>query len=156
MKKITILVAVILCAFSCSSETDSTLVSENTNFLVFGHFYGMCEGEECVEVFKVTAEGLYEDVNDYYMSDDFSFTELPHEKFELVKDIVDYFPEELLVQNQSVYGCPDCADGGGVFIVHVANGNVLSWRIDQDKANIPEYLHEFVDKVNEKIALINN
>jgi hypothetical protein len=33
---------------------------------------------------------------------------------------------------------------------------IKSWRIDQMKDNVPENLHEFIDKVNEKITLINS
>ena len=36
---------------------------------------------------------------------------------------------------------------------HSENENVQSWRIDQSKNAVPAYLHEFMNKVNEKIDL---
>ncbi|MEM9687322.1 MAG: hypothetical protein AAF934_10435 [Bacteroidota bacterium] len=60
------------------------------------------------------------------------------------------------IKNHCTFGCPDCTDGRGVFIQYSENGNVKSWRIDQIKVNVPGYLHNFIDKVNEKIDFINN
>jgi hypothetical protein len=82
--------------------------------------------------------------------------ELENDKFEKVKNLVDFFPNQLLNKSETVFGCPDCADGGGLFIQYSESGNLKSWRIDQSKNNVPTYLHNFIDKVNEKIGLINN
>ena len=73
-----------------------------------------------------------------------------------MEDLSDYFPDQLLSEEEEVLGCPDCADQGGLFIQYSENENVQSWRIDQSKNAVPAYLHEFMDKVNEKIDLINN
>ena len=78
------------------------------------------------------------------------------DKFEQVKDLVDLFPTQLLNENVNTFGCPDCTDGGGLFIQYSENGTLKSWRIDQIKGNVPSFLHDFMDKVNEKIELINN
>ena len=67
----------------------------------------------------------------------------------------DFFPSQLLNEKKTTIGCPDCADGGGLFIQYSENGNVKSWRIDQEKDNVPHYLHNLIDKVNEKIKIIN-
>ena len=116
----------------------------------------MCVGEECVETFKLTDDQLYEDKVDDYSGQQLVFIPLDQSKFNKVRDLPKYLPEELLNSNQSVFGCPDCADGGGLFIQYYQNGQLKSWRIDQVKSNVPAYLHDFMDKVNEKIALINS
>ena len=155
MKKICFLLPTIFVfVYSCSKDSEIKL-SDN-NYLVFGHFYGECFGEGCVETFKLTNTKVYEDILDSYSGDDFSFTELENDKFEQVKDLIDYFPEELLLVTETHIGCPDCADQGGILIQLVNGDNVRSWRIDQSKSATPNYLHEFMDKVNEKIGLINN
>jgi len=141
---------------SCSDSDDNNININEQNFLVFGHFYGECAGEGCVETYKLTDKALYEDILDNYNSNEQEFVKLENQKFEQVKDLPDFFPNQLLNQNETVFGCPDCTDGGGLFIQYSENGNVKSWRIDQVKDNIPSYLHNFVDKVNEKIQLINN
>ncbi len=154
--KILVLSLIIVLFISCG-DNDDINIGEN-DFLIFGHFYGECFGsEECVETFKLTDEELFEDSNDNYLgTEPFNFTVLENSKFEEVKNLIDFFPLELLDENETIIGCPDCADQGGILVQYSANGNVDSWRIDQYKEDIPNYLHTFIDKVNEKIALINN
>ena len=153
MKKI-ILIIILAGILACNSN-DEIILNEN-NFLIFGHFYGECFGEGCIETYKLTDKKLFEDTNNKYSGTDFNFIELDDNTFEGVKDIIDFFPNQLLNSNKSTFGCPDCADGGGLFIQYSENGNVKSWRIDQTKVDVPAYLHNFIDKVNEKIHFINN
>ncbi|WP_298556450.1 hypothetical protein [uncultured Algibacter sp.] len=153
MKKYIFLFALSIVLYSCSSN-DGKPTNEN-DFLIFGHFYGFCAGEECIEIFKLTDTKLYEDTEDNYALDTFNFEEKDNEKFNLVKDLIDSLPEKLLTEKDEIIGCPDCSDGGGIFIEYSKNGVINSWRIDQFKRNIPEYLHDFTDRVNEKISLIN-
>jgi len=139
---------------ACKKDKDINLI--DSDYLIFGHFYGMCLGEKCVETYKLTDLKLYEDENDnYYGSEVFNFKELDHVKFELVKDLVDYFPPELLNDTNETFGCPDCADQGGLLVKLAQNGNVKSWRIDQSKNSVPVYLHAFMDSVNVKIDILN-
>ncbi|AXP80218.1 hypothetical protein CJ739_1127 [Mariniflexile rhizosphaerae] len=142
-----------LFVYGCSSNDEIQLTKGD--YLIFGHFYGYCIGESCVEIFKLTNEKLYEDSNDNYANEPFNFEVLDTTKFEAVKDLIDYFPTKLLSEKESTLGCPDYADAGGLFIEYSRNGTVKSWRIDQIKGNVPSYLHNFMDKVNEKISLIN-
>ena len=155
MKKgFTLLMAIVILT-SCNKDEDCITINEQ-NFLVFGHFYGMCGGEECVETYKLTDLKLYEDILDDYSGQNLDFVELDNETFEQINDLVDFFPNQLLNETDTFFGCPDCSDGGGLFIQYSDNGNLKSWRIDQFQENVPSYLHSFIDKVNEKISLINN
>ena len=156
MKKTILGLLTIGILFACSKDDDSEININEQNFLIFGHFYGECFGEGCVETFKLTDKSLSEDTIDDYNGQNMEFVELENETFEQVKNIMDFFPNQLLNQNETVFGCPDCADGGGLFIQYSENGNKKSWRIDQVKDNVTTYLHNFIDKVNEKIELINN
>ncbi len=52
-------------------------------------------------------------------------------------------------------GQPDAGDWGGIYVEYKFNSVRKFWLIDQKKSNIPAYLHEFVDKTNKKIELIN-
>lgn len=155
MKKALLFIFTIGILISCNNADDGIKINKQ-NFLIFGHFYGECIGEGCVETFKLTDTKLFEDTVDDYSGQDFNFVELENNTFEQVKNLTDSFPIQLLNESDTVIGCPDCADGGGLFIQYSENGNIKSWRIDQDKGNVPNYLHAFIDKVNEKIGLINN
>jgi hypothetical protein len=149
---LTLLIAI---AMTTSCNKDCITLNEQ-NYLVFGHFYGMCAGEGCVETYKLTDMKLYEDLIDDYSGQNLEFVELENETFEQVSDLVDFFPNQLLSEEETVFGCPDCSDGGGLFIQYSDNGNLKSWRIDQMQENVPSYLHSFMDQVNEAIVLINN
>lgn len=153
MKTYSFLFLFIFILLGCSSEDETNL--NNDDYLIFGHFYGFCVGENCIEIFKLTNNTLYEDSNDNYSINPLNFEPLESTRFELVKDLMLYFPEKLLTENKDIIGCPDCADGGGLYIEYSKNGIVKHWKIDQMKMNVPTYLHAFMDKLNEKIALIN-
>ena len=139
-----------------SCDKNDNMNNEDFDYLIFGHYYGECGGEGCIETFKLSHEKLYEDQNDHYNGDDFDFIELGNEKFEDVKDLTDFIPDDMLEESELKYGCPDCYDQGGLRITYSEDGQVISLRLDQSKNDVPEYLHDFMDKVNEKIALLNN
>ena len=149
-----VLITLLLINTSCTDNTEEEI---NTfDYLTFGHFYGFCGGDDCVKTYQLTNENLYKDTVKDYSGEVLNFIELSHEKFELTKDLIDTFPIELLENDTTFIGCPDCTDGGGLFIQYSKNDIVKSWRIDLFKENTPDYLHDFIDKVQEKIALINN
>jgi hypothetical protein len=152
--KITTIAAILLWVSSCA--TDDKILLNDSNYLIFGRYYGMCDGNNCILTYKLTGEKLYEDTHHNYLAQNFNFIELAEDKFELAKDLVQYFPAELLDSKDSIFGCPDCGDQGGLLVRYVKNRKEKTWRIDQSKSAIPIYLHNFIDKLNEKITLIND
>ena len=62
----------------------------------------------------------------------------------------------VLDEESIVIGMPDYADGGGLYIEYHYFGEHKFWLIDQMKTNVPDYLHGFIDIVNEKISIINS
>jgi hypothetical protein len=152
-----------LLLFACSKNDDSISKSPpepTTEYLVFGHFYGMCLGEGCVEIFKLEKKRVLEDQQDSYPSNDKfykgDFLELTRIDFEKSRNLLDFFPDSLLQSTTSSFGCPDCADQGGLYIEYRYGNTHRFWHIDQSKKDIPHYLHEFVDKVNATIESINS
>lgn len=143
---------------SCKSEE---LALGTSDYLVFGRYYGECLGENCVETFKLQSDKLLEDTLDIYpMAVSTLYyngkyvTELSRQKFDSVKDIVSYFPAELLNVTDRVIGQPDAGDWGGLYIEYNFNGVHKCWFLDQMKSNVPAEYHDFIDKVNEKIDII--
>lgn len=140
--------------FISCNDSDQILVEET---LIFGHFFGECVGERCVETFRLTRFDLAEDNVDGYASDGpFDFEVMPQEKFELVKNLISEIPSELLETDDQTFGCPDCGDWGGIYVSWITPISTQSWRIDMIQESIPEYLHDFVDKINESIVLISD
>ena len=56
MKKLLLLLIIpLLFLIGCDKDDNK---NPNQNYLVFGHYYGMCGGESCVEIFKINNENL--------------------------------------------------------------------------------------------------
>lgn len=155
MKRLSLLIFSTVFMLSSSCKKDTAEAIGEPDYLIFGHFYGMCQGEECVETYKLTSNALFEDTNDSYSNPNFQFQELGNNLFVQVDGLEDDFPNGLWNASESTFGCPDCADQGGMLIQYSVNGVVKTWRIDNSKNAVPTYLHPFMDKVREKIDLIN-
>ena len=161
-KKKRILLAVMALTFLLSCKKDHTepqVNPQSENYLTFGHFYGMCIGEECVEIFQLDSERLWEDQEDTYPSSETSivgdYIQLSNDKFLMCDELIDQFPMELLAVSSGRVGTPDIADGGGVYLEYNFASNHGFWLIDNTSSNIPTYLQSYVDLVHEIIALIN-
>ena len=154
LKSILILVACYGLFASC--KKDAYLPTDADQYLIFGHYYGECFGEACVETFKLTHTALYEDTNDPYAGNGpFNFEKLPDSQYVSAKHMFKQIPNELLEQPDSTFGCPDCADGGGLYIEYKKNNFIGKWRIDQYEGHVPAFLHPFIQEVNRTIRDIN-
>ncbi len=151
-----ILLMMIVSIFSSCSEEK---MAEPNDYLIFGHFYGFCLGDQCIQIYKLDNERLYEDQNKTYPGYDelyeASFVELESKYYEEVDDLINYFPNQLLNESDTIIGCPDCADGGGLYIEYKTETMHRYWLIDQDINRVQPYLHDFIEKVNDKIEKIN-
>lgn len=159
MNRLLILVCSIALLMACQKEEQPEPVATD-DYLVFGHFYGFCQGENCVEIFKLADTTLFEDQNDIYPWIDSTFyngdfIELDAEKFALADGLLDFFPEELLDEEEKTIGLPDAGDWGGLYIEYKVGDTHQAWILDQMKDNVPNYLHDFIDECNERIRLIN-
>ena len=147
----------ILILVSCQNE--DIIRDINYDSIVFGHFYGFCVGEECVEIFKLTNTGLYEDTIDNYPPRDEAyignFQLLSPKLFEKVKDLKSKVPSQLLETPSGIIGQPDAGDWGGIYFEITIDDEKKYWFIDKMRSNIPNYLNPFVDQIEAKIELIN-
>jgi len=155
MKPTSILLMLIaLIAIRCGDQTAE--FSQNSNYLVFGHFFGECIGEACVEIFKIENGVVYEDTLDMYpvqsqlphMTD---FVRLPDDDYEKVKSLTDNIPERLFDESDMVIGQPDAGDWGGYYVETDLSGTPRYWLIDKMQSNLPGYLHDFTADLNEAI-----
>jgi hypothetical protein len=156
MKKIAF---TLLIATACQTQ-DIKQESMSSDYIIFGHFYGECIGEQCVEIYKLTDNAIYEDTKDEYPSRDKAyngnFELLENSVFEKVKDLRKEIPADLLTSTSTVIGQPDAGDWGGIYFEITDAGERRYWLIDKLETNIPEYLRPFVEKIEGKIELINN
>ncbi len=124
---------------------------------MFGHFYGECFGERCVEMYKlIPGEGqLQEDLRDAYPDHtawyEGAFVPLSDSLYQQVKDLPASIPAQLYQERDRVIGQPDAGDWGGYYLEVNQNGKRQFWLIDKPKANLPAYLHAFVDALEGSI-----
>lgn len=155
----------ILMLGSTACEEDCKCVPPpDDTYFVFGHFYGECVGEGCVEIFKIEGRQLFEDTRDIYPFGASPYAgeyiPLSEEKYQLVRDIVEEVPEELFQESGHIIGMPDGGDWGGIYVGVRTYSDLAGpidhfWLLDQNENNMPAVYNAFVDKINEKIALIH-
>jgi hypothetical protein len=136
---------------------DMFLKLDNENdYFVFGHYYGQCVGEQCTETFILQNGILYENTKDSYPVNTVytyeNLVRLSNEKAVLATSLLSKIPASLADETSGYIGCPDCADGGGIYIELFTKGEKKFWHIDAVKSQLPEYLHTFVDDVKSTIA----
>lgn len=80
----------------------------------YGHYFGMCQGY-CQKQFVVTPEGTMLILKSWENNSSVEFKTLgkvwtPDDRnFEILKSLIDFKEIDSM---QTVYGCPDCTDGG--------------------------------------------
>lgn len=145
-------------AISISSCKKDNVILSTSDYLQFGHFHGECGGEGCIDIFRLEQNQLLEDTRDIYpVSTSFydgNYKLLAQGQFNNVKDLLDFFPNDLLMESTTVIGQPDAGDWGGLYIEYNYNGTRKFWLLDKKKSNVPVKYHNFIDKVNEKIQLL--
>lgn len=152
MKKLLSAAFIASVLFSCEDDDPP---AQHSDYLIFGHFYGMCLGEKCVETFKLTDTDLYEDTTDEYRGENKNFHLLDAAQFEKVKILKSKVPAGLLSSPDGVFGTPDGGDFGGIYVEVSVNGETHAWEIDRMHSNIPGYLIPFVNEIESSIAAIN-
>ncbi|GAA4273055.1 hypothetical protein GCM10022258_23490 [Aquimarina gracilis] len=120
--------------FSCSDDDDQASEVQ-VQSLVFGSFTGECFGD-CFDVFKIDGTKLEEDrIVDFY-TQNYSFKgsfTFPGEEFMKHQSILNEIPAELIEGSDKTFGCPDCADQGGVYLViTIGDGKTINYLIDTD------------------------
>ena len=129
---------------------------EGNDFLIFGYHYGFCAGPDCTALYKLTDKELSKTINynQGIPSEESSYAALEEEQFELAKDLISFFPSQLLDAKEEVFGCPNCHDQGTLLVEYSQDGESSFWRIDPSKNDVPKYMHEFMDKMQEKFTLL--
>ena len=145
-------ILIILSGSSCQDDIGELYEGD---YLVFGSFYGFCVGDDCLQLFKLEDRQLLEDtVAQYYTEDNlFQRSNRVRSRAELntAKSLLDVFPKQLLKERDSTFGCPDCYDQGGFYIEYKQGRKRGTWVIDRTQDDVPAYLHEFMDRVDEVI-----
>jgi hypothetical protein len=144
--------------FSITACDDSAADLQEGDYLIFGRFAGFCQGD-CFSVFRVTQSDLTEDETaQRYNGTGYEYTAdrtLSKAHFALAKDLLSNLPAELLTSDKEVYGCPDCADQGGILVSFSYNGTEKTFRLDtRQTEDQSEAILAFKTEINEVLSEI--
>lgn len=155
MKKILFLALMSTTLFSACVRK-CTEYSPDMNYFIFGHFYGFCSGEKCIEIYRLQNNQLHEAVNDHYPRRDSAYqgnyVQLSEQFYLDAKELPAAFPTGLWNEPNTVIGNPDETDGGGLYIEYNYNGLRKFWLIDNNEQKVPIAYHAFMEQVRNIIG----
>lgn len=159
------LLVIILCSLSFSCSTDESLSFEGEfdndgDFIVFGNYFGFTStGHPAVNIYKLTNSTVSKDLKAEYPSRqnmyDGAFEIMDQEQFLKVNYLLNQDYSPLINTADTVIGCIDCADGGGVYIELKTGSFHRFWLLDRTKFMIDENLHTIVDSIDSAAFLLN-
>ena len=145
--KIISLFILLVFLFSCTKVN-----LDDIDYFAFGSAHGFCMGN-CADFFIIQDGKIYPDDMDYYNSSAMKYkTEaLPAEKYKLAKTLIDNFPKYLNDNPDKTFGCPDCADQGGIHIEIKDKGQIKIWHFDTNISNLPVSIQDYVQEISSVI-----
>ncbi len=149
MSRMVTIVVISVLVMACDKSEGPTVNSS----LAFGEAYGFCVGD-CAHFFQLNNNVLYQDNIERFSGDEptFDSTPLEKEKLDLAKSLVEDFPEFLLNNKNMVFGCPDCADQGGIHLFLNTQTEKLFWHIDTNIGNQPPEIRDYLKQVRDVTA----
>jgi hypothetical protein len=142
------------------SCNDALTIDPQDDYIVFGHFDAYCYGgiESCVDFYKLTEDFLLESNVDQYAENGFypfdDFYALSQDKFDLVKDLGEFVPQELWLETATHIGQPEISDVGSLYF-EIKNGTEHRyWVFEVGDLDMPEVYRVFMAKIEEKHSLL--
>ena len=157
MKKpfLILLSIVIVFTLSCKKENPiKSLDLSSGDYFIFGDYAGFCSGN-CARFFILKDKQIYGDLNDYFYSpDSLKFNSSPMEvsKYNIAASLLTDFPTYLDNHKNETFGCPDCTDGGAVYIILKQDGIISHWNVDNFIQNQPEEIRDYIARMHTVIA----
>ena len=152
MKKSPFFILIALLALSCENEPAFEL--QNTDYLIFGWYAGECAGD-CIAAFRVSNQSLEEDTTTRFYRQDYTFQAgrvLDNDTWSRASTLISSLPTDLIQSGTDIYGCPDCADQGGIFLIFNQAGQTRT--ILLDTVDTDDQSTEIVSFKDEVTALI--
>lgn len=146
--KIIFIILIIALAGFFGRKINSQQKSEATSdTFIFGVEGGLRPGN--YSYFKIQNERIYSS-KAYTAGQDavaFNTDPLASEKYMIAKKLKENFPDYLLAHPNQTFGCPNCADQGGIHLEMEHNGTLQTWDIDTNTNQQPIEIRSFIEKV---------
>ena len=136
----------------------------NINQIVFGRYCGEC-GNHCATMYRYSMEGnrnsFSADFTDDYFKrkKEITFNTYLNDKFHLDigNEIVSNIPDTILKSDKSSerFGCPDCADGCGIYFELTKDNKKHQFYIDYQTSQLTGKIKPFAEFLREKIDQLN-
>lgn len=145
--KIASFLVMLLFLSSCSEDN-----LDNLDYFAFGNSFGMCQGN-CATFFLIKDKSIYPDDMDFYTGSSLKFKAevLSNEKYDLAQELIENFPDYLIINPDKTFGCPDCADQGGIHIEIQEDGVIKRWHFDTTISNLPTEIQDYVQEISNVI-----
>lgn len=75
-------------------------------------------------------------------------------KYTIASPLLRDFPTYLSNHKNETFGCPDCTDGGAVYIILKQDGVVSRWNIDNFTENQPNEIRDYIAQMHAVIAAL--
>lgn len=146
------------------SNTPSYSKSSFPEYIIFGVYCGECVGH-CATMYKLYTLGnvntLWVDSTDSYFknSEEIKFEKSVTDtrRFNLAQGIVQQIPAELLTTTKvsESFGCPDCADGCGIYFQFKTSTGVKKFYIDYQTSVLKGEIKKFAEYLKTTIEELN-
>jgi hypothetical protein len=152
MKNYRLLLGIILLLLIGACEKEDIQQSNSSNeTLIFGLSYGFCLGDECVRLFKIEDGELFAEAGVERLRLDepipFQTEALPEQDYERALPLLNDFPELLTTAQDTIYGSPDAADQGSIFLQWQSEDINRFWLLDTRVDALPEELRNYAERV---------
>lgn len=133
--------------------------------IVFGVYCGFC-AKNCATMFKFNNTGnnmtLMVDSTDSYFKNDgivqFSTVVTDINRIDIAHSILGQIPTEFLTtaKDSARYGCPDCADGCGIYFELTQKNKTKKFYIDNQTSQLTGEIKIFAEYLKSTIAQLKN
>ncbi|MDR3679052.1 MAG: hypothetical protein P4L41_03725 [Flavipsychrobacter sp.] len=148
MKNIIATCILLLLITSCKKSTTAPVPKPDS--LIFGRYNPMCmTPNTCGQFYLLQNNMLFADQSYYMTPNPFALAKEPDSLYAIAKQLIDNFPTYLLNHpNDSLIGCPGCADGAVIRLWATTNDVRTKWDVNADTSQIPVGLRLYIWQVN--------
>ena len=155
MKNIILLIVFSILLFLSCHKKKETIQNSTPDYLIFGvTASGFCVGPgvDCALIYKIEKGKLYADSMNQLDENHLIFqtNPRPYNDYLIAAPLIDNFPDYLLRNSATYYGCPNCYDQGKIFIQRKDNDVIRKWHLDTSIGSMPAEIRAFADSVMKK------
>jgi hypothetical protein len=144
--------------FACDTENENItaplFLNSYKDHLIFAT-YANCNSD-CIDLFAIQDGKLFSERSRYPLrpNSQRDFVQLSGAQYEIVRNLSESIPNEFLNGGEEGFGIGTAADREVIYVEVKTGGLIRYCVIDATKQGVPEYLHQLVDEIKEKISLL--